>query len=223
MSNPDHTHITVILDRSGSMRRIASDVIGGFNQLLDEQRALEHGHATLSLTQFATGNPLMVTHDFQLLDRVPPLTAEMYTPYGGTPLYDAVGITLYKLKKTIEATAEYERPGKVLIVIITDGKENRSRRVTHTFLRRQIAFHTKEGWDFVYLSADLDAFGDSDRMGIRESHRMAFDKSARGTRHAFSALSKNISSSRSATAPRDTFFDQSDREQHDLERQRREG
>ena len=39
MSNPDYTHITVILDRSGSMESIRDDTVGGFNTFLQQQKA----------------------------------------------------------------------------------------------------------------------------------------------------------------------------------------
>ncbi len=47
----DYTHITVILDRSGSMESIRDDTTGGFNAFLEEQKA-EPGQATLTLVQF---------------------------------------------------------------------------------------------------------------------------------------------------------------------------
>ena len=47
----DYTHITIILDRTGSMESIRDDTIGGFNAFLDEQKA-QPGHATLTLVQW---------------------------------------------------------------------------------------------------------------------------------------------------------------------------
>ena len=40
-----HTHITGVLDCSGSMQAICTDAIGGFNQFLKDQQALP-GEAT---------------------------------------------------------------------------------------------------------------------------------------------------------------------------------
>jgi hypothetical protein len=47
----DYTHISVILDRTGSMESIRDDTIGGFNTFLKEQKA-QPGAATLTLVQF---------------------------------------------------------------------------------------------------------------------------------------------------------------------------
>ena len=51
MSN--YTHISVILDRTGSMESIRDDTIGGFNTFLQEQK-VQPGSATLTLVQFDT-------------------------------------------------------------------------------------------------------------------------------------------------------------------------
>lgn len=47
------THITFVLDSSGSMSAIREDTIGGFNTFLEEQQA-EDGSATVSLVDFNT-------------------------------------------------------------------------------------------------------------------------------------------------------------------------
>ena len=224
MSNPDYTHITVILDRSGSMADIAPDVIGGFNQFLNDQRNVKIGHATLSLIQFDTAEPYQVVHDFCMVPMVPELNAHTYQPRGGTPLLDAVGEGILTLDYRLETMRPHERPGRNLFVIITDGEENSSRQFTHRTVRNLIEARTAAGWQFIYLSADLAAFADSDRIAIAESSRMAFDKNSRGTRYAFADLSRNIAESRSGLKSRaQAFFEESDRAKHNLETQRRGG
>lgn len=46
-----YTHITVIVDRTGSMQEIRDDIIGGFNSFLSKQREAP-GRATITLVQF---------------------------------------------------------------------------------------------------------------------------------------------------------------------------
>ena len=86
----DYTHITVILDRSGSMEAIRNDTIGGFNSFLAAQKA-ETGFATLTLVQFDTQNAYEVIQDFRNIKEVPELTRTTFVPRAGTPLYDAMG------------------------------------------------------------------------------------------------------------------------------------
>ena len=52
MKNQTPVHISVVLDRSGSMASIADDVVGEFNTFLDEQRK-QDGGGRVSLVQFA--------------------------------------------------------------------------------------------------------------------------------------------------------------------------
>lgn len=224
MSNADYTHITVILDRSGSMADIAPDVIGGFNQFLNDQRNVKIGHATLSLIQFDTQQPFEMVHDFRMVPMVPNLNTHTYQPRGGTPLLDAVGNGIFALNNSLAAMREHEMPGRVLFVIITDGEENSSRHFSHRDIRNLIEERTRAGWQFIYLSADLAAFADSDRIAIAESNRMAFDKNSRGTLNAFADLSNNIVMSRTGLkSSAHAFFEESDRAKHDLESQRRGG
>ena len=53
------TDVTVILDRSGSMATIKSDVIGGFNQFIEAQRR-EPGECLLTLVQFDHLSPFLI-------------------------------------------------------------------------------------------------------------------------------------------------------------------
>ncbi len=88
MSNQTPVHISVVLDRSGSMARIADDIVGGFNTFLDEQRKTE-GKARVTLVQFNGQDPFEVLIDGEDLDTVPDLDATRYLPRGSTPLHDA--------------------------------------------------------------------------------------------------------------------------------------
>ena len=55
-TQPAPTHIVVLLDRSGSMAPIANDVIGGFNQYLEEQQK-DGSDARISIVLFDSQNP----------------------------------------------------------------------------------------------------------------------------------------------------------------------
>ena len=61
----DYTHISVILDRTGSMETIRDDTIGGFNVFLDEQKN-QPGTATLTLVQFDSQDSYEIIYDFKL-------------------------------------------------------------------------------------------------------------------------------------------------------------
>jgi hypothetical protein len=107
----DYTHITVIIDRSGSMESIRADTIGGFNAFLKQQQA-EPGTATLTLVQFDSGNPYEVIHGFAPIRTVPELTERTFVPRGTTPLFDALGRGINHLDRCIAEIAEDDRPQK---------------------------------------------------------------------------------------------------------------
>jgi hypothetical protein len=50
----DYTHVTVVLDSSGSMASIKNDTIGGFNTFLEAQKQAV-GKATFTFVQFSSG------------------------------------------------------------------------------------------------------------------------------------------------------------------------
>lgn len=216
--NTDYTHIAVILDRTGSMEAIRDDTIGGFNAFLDEQKK-EPGSATLTLVQFDSQDPYEVIHRFKDIKEVPELTRETFVPRASTPLLDALGRGINDLEQSLSEMEEDARPKRVVMVIITDGRENASRE----FSKDQIQKMIKEkqiglDWQFVFLSADLDAIQDAVKSGIRAQSAMAFSKDAQGTAAAWSSASARISDYRSDRR-KDVSFTDEDREKQDSEKE----
>ncbi len=139
----DYTHITVVLDRTGSMESIRDDTIGGFNAFLNKQKA-EPGTATLTLVQFDTQDPYEVIHRFESIDQVPELNRETYVPRASTPLLDAIGRAIGDLEQSLAGLKKEDRPSKVVVVVVTDGQENSSRefrrdRIEEMIVTAQVA------------------------------------------------------------------------------------
>ena len=202
------THITVILDRTGSMDPIRADVVGGYNAFLDKQRAAA-GTATLTLVQFDSQDPYEVLHADADVANVAPLTLEQYVPRASTPLYDAIGRGILELEAALARRAEAERADQVIFVIVTDGAENASVEFDRTRVARLIDAKKALGWQFVFLSADLDAFEDAGRIGVARSSRLAFAKSKQGNDAAWDLLADKVCESRRVPAP--VAFDEADR------------
>lgn len=167
--NNDYTHITMILDRSGSMGTIRSDVVGGFNAFLDEQKKVP-GKCTVTLVQFDSENPYDVLRHMTQLADVKPL-GEEYQPRSNTPLYDALGRGIVNTGIDLTALPEAERPGKVVFVIITDGLENASREYTSQKVG-EMTKHQEEvyKWHFIYLGANQDAFAAGHGIGVQHAN-----------------------------------------------------
>ncbi len=192
------THVTVVLDRTGSMDSIRDDVIGGFNAFLAEQQALP-GRATLSLVQFDSQDPFEVLFEHLPMALVRPLTRETFVPRASTPLYDALGRAIVALDAQLLKLGG-AAPARVVVAVVTDGQENASHEFTRDRVRQLIAEKKQAGWHFLFLSADESAFADAGAMGVAMESRMAFDADAAGTKAAFSAKSRMVRSLRAGEA-----------------------
>src|SRR5262245_56259735 len=185
----DYTHISIVLDRSGSMSSIASDTIGGFNRFLEDQQAVP-GQATLTLVQFDyeyevlySGVPIAV---------VQPLTRDTFIPRGTTALLDAIGRTILESGEYLSALSEEQRPAKVIFVILTDGIENASKLYTSSRIHEMIDHQRKfYAWEFVFLGANQDAIASARRIGIPQGLAMSFAADGAGARDAFESLHAN--------------------------------
>jgi hypothetical protein len=176
------THISIVLDRSGSMVSVAEDTIGGFNQIVGAQREIPD--VTLSLVQF--DNEYEVVFNAVPIKKVPTLTARTYVPRGSTALLDAIGRTIVAEGSRLAAMPESERPKKVLFVILTDGQENASREFDRPRIFDMIT-HQREkyAWEFVFVGANQDAIATATSMGMNASNASNYSATRGGTKDAF--------------------------------------
>lgn len=195
-----YTHITLVLDRSGSMESIRTDAIGGCNRFLADQQALP-GEATLSLVQF-NQEPLFL-HEFAPLAGIPPLNDRTFVPEGNTALLDALGEAIQRTGKRLAALIEAERPAKVLVVVLTDGAENASRHFTREKIAALIRHQeTRYGWGFLFLAANQDAILTAAGMGLAADQAANFCTTGPGSREAMRVMSSTVSRVRTGQTPR---------------------
>ena len=191
-----HTHIYVLLDRSGSMSSIAGDVIGGFNTFIEEQK--KNGtDARVTLVQFDSQDPQEVLASGVPIAELVPLTRDNFIPRGGTPLLDATGKLIGRATlDEQDRAAKNQEKEDVVFVTITDGEENQSTEFSLERVKNLITHCEEREWMFVFLSAALDAYQDPDRMGMKMGNIQSFKSDGKGANLAFSSLSKNMSSMR---------------------------
>lgn len=193
MNTTKTVHIYFLLDVSGSMQSIASDVIGGFNAFRSEQLATcrEAGiEALLTLVQFDSNNPHDVVAAAQSMEDVAELSAATYRPRGGTPLYDAIGALVADASIRAEQS---DRPEEIMFVIFTDGQENESREYNRASVFQLIAQREARGWTFVFLGANQDSYLEGAGIGINARSTQNFAASPQGTEAAFTSLSRGMS------------------------------
>lgn len=191
MTNPNLTHIAVIADCSGSMRSIADDMNGALQAFLEEQ-AQQPGELTLDITTFDS----LVNKPHQ--DAAPSeIVFPIIRPRGTTALYDAIGHTVDSLGTRLERRDEDARPGKVLVVVVTDGMENASTDYTADDVKTRVTRQQDEyDWGFVFLGANIDSFEVGGGLGFRADSTMNYAATASGTQSMMTSLTKSASAYR---------------------------
>ena len=188
------TELVFILDRSGSMAGLERDTIGGFNSMLQKQKRNE-GRAVVTTVLFDGEYELL--HDRADIRGIAPMTEKEYTVRGCTALLDAIGKTIVKVRRAREHILFGYRPEKTLFVIITDGEENASREYTAEGVRQMIGRQKEEGWEFVFLGANIDAVTAAGAIGIAPSRAVDYHADSIGTRANFDAVSGLVDTVRS--------------------------
>ena len=190
------THIVVLLDESGSMESIRGDVIGGFNRLIGDQR-IDGADAKVTLVKFDSQDPHNVVLSGAPIGEVSNLTTENFTPRGSTPLLDATGRLIGRIRTEQEGRRLTGLPvDDIVFVTITDGEENDSSEYSLRRIRQLVEESEAAGWVFVFLSAGLDAYGEAQGMGVKTGRTQAFKADAMGTSFAFQSLSSNMANLR---------------------------
>jgi hypothetical protein len=194
--NQSLVEIAFILDRSGSMASVKEQAIAGFNGFLADQ-AKEPGEARLTLVLF--DDEYLVPVAAAPLAQVVPLHPKTYEPRASTALLDAIGRTIDELGQRLAATPEPERPGQVIVAILTDGEENSSRHFTWQDIATRIQ-HQREtyNWRFLFLGANQDAIATAAQLNIDRADAGTFKADKIHYATSTRALSRKMSALRRA-------------------------
>lgn len=191
MTNPDYTHLALVVDRSGSMSNIAQDMNGGIDTLLRDQAKGPTGVKV----DVCTFDQVI---DFVATDAEPDslIGKNFCFPRGGTALNDAIGMTINRLGNKFKTMPEDHRPGNVIVCVITDGMENSSREFTADQVKAMVTEQTEKwGWTFMYMAANVDAFATGGAYGFTPGQTIAYAASSAGTQNVWEASSANITRS----------------------------
>ncbi len=184
------TEIVYILDRSGSMGGLEADTIGGFNAMIEKQKKTGED-AVVSTVLFDDVSE--VIHDRVPIDKIGKMTEEQYYVRGCTALLDAVGGAIHHIGNVHKYAREEDRPEKTIFVITTDGLENASREYSHERVRKMVKRQQeKYGWEFIFIGANIDAYAEAKKYGIREGRAVNYVCDKVGTANVFEGVSKAV-------------------------------
>lgn len=206
MAKKDYIHLSILIDRSGSMANIAKDMEGGLKTMLEEQQKLP-GSITVSLAKFDDQYELV--YDFLPIAACTDLSI---TPRGGTALYDAAYYLIDGVSKKINSLDIEDRPEKVLFVIITDGQNNMSTSYDAKTIKELIsekkalneiakdsatsANPANSNWEFVFLGANFDVEQEA-VQGLNVSANSTLNYSTNYIVNTMTSLNNSISRYRS--------------------------
>jgi uncharacterized protein YegL len=131
-------HIFFVLDKSGSMGPLRKVTVDNFNEQLGQLKedAIAEQVNLISLVTFS--GKIRDVRDGVPLSEFEPFKLEEYEPRGNTALFDALGHAITQADMAFEKFSNFDNAA--LIVVLSDGMENRSTE----FDRNKIARLIKE-------------------------------------------------------------------------------
>ena len=206
MANKDLMEVVFILDRSGSMSGLEADTIGGFNATLEKQKK-EPGEVLWSTVLFDDKHE--VVHDRVPIRQIEKLTEKEYYVRGCTALLDAIGRAIHHIGNVHKYARPEDVPAKTLFVITTDGMENASREYSYAQVKSMISSRSeKDGWEFMFLGANMDAVSVAARMGIRPERSATYINDGVGIEKNYSAVACAMSSLRTTGSIREDVLEE---------------
>ena len=195
------TEIVYILDRSGSMEGLEADTIGGFNSMMAKQK--ETGEKALVST-LLFDDECEVLHNRVSVDKVEALTDKQYYVRGCTALLDALGGAISHIGHIHKCTKKEYRPEKTVFVITTDGMENASRKYTYDKIQKMVKRQQeKYAWEFIFIGANIDAYTEAQRFGIRRDRAINYVSDEVGIAKEYKGVSEAVCSVMAASCAED--------------------
>lgn len=192
------TELVFILDKSGSMAGLEQDTIGGFNAMIEKQKKLD-GECLVSCVLF--DNEQKVIYDRVPVSEVRPMTEDDYTAGGCTALVDALGLSVKHIGKIHKYVREEDVPEHTVFVITTDGMENASKRYSADKVKKMVSKKTEnDGWEFLYLAANIDAVETGASIGIRKERTANYKCDGKGTGLLYDTVNEAVSGLRTCKA-----------------------
>ncbi len=171
-----------ILDKSGSMGNCRQQTIDGFNSQLETVQSLQSEFANQELLLSLTVFDDRVDHvrNSRTISDFKALSPTDYFPSGQTALLDAIGESIDRIRLVYDNEIRDDKMS-VVVIILTDGQENASRRFSYHQIASQISLLEESGrWTFNFLGADIDAVHTSKMLNIRMENVVSFSKGDMG-------------------------------------------
>lgn len=173
MEKKHQVHNLIILDESGSMSSIKNTIIQGFNELVQtiqgiEKQFPEQEHFISFVSFNGLGQKLL--HFIDPASKLKQIDDTSYNPDASTPLFDAMGFSINKLKQSLQGQTDYN----VLVTILTDGEENASKEFSGSDIKKLVEELKQNRWTFTYIGTDHDV--EKIAISLSINNTMVFEK-----------------------------------------------
>ena len=170
------------------MSSIKSSIISGFNELVQSVKGIKEQFQDqehlISMVSFNDLNN-KILHFADPVNKLNAINDSTYNPASMTPLYDAMGFSISKLKQHLEGKENYS----VLVTILTDGEENASKEYMGTAIKNLVDELKQKKWTFTYIGTDHDVEKMAATMNIYNT--MSFDENVASIKRMFIKQSKS--------------------------------
>ena len=166
----------IILDESGSMESIKKEIISGFNEVVQSvkegaRQYPEQKHYVTFVSFNSSGIKTILEN--QEADKFETIDENKYIPSSATPLYDAMGFSIRRLKNMLD---NEKNPYNVLVTILTDGYENASKEYSGNAIKKLVEELKLKNWTFTYIGTDHEVEAVAYSIGVVNS--LKFNKSS---------------------------------------------
>lgn len=185
---PNKTEIIFLIDRSGSMQTIKSDIEGGVRSILEKQK--ENKDECL-VSVYLFDDRYEAQYEGVNINEAKDIEIK---PRGNTALYDALGKTIASVGERLNALPESEKPSKVIFITVTDGFENCSKEYTAEQNKNTIKHQTDVyKWEFLYVGTNQDAVLEGKSLGYCGTRSITYSHNSAGITGVMAAVSSGVS------------------------------
>ena len=186
----------VVVDRSGSMASMQSELVEGLNVFMEEQRKV--GPAKVTVMEF--DNTVDTVLDSVDLDQVPKFGEEHFRPRGMTALLDGIGTMIETMESRV-SPGKLEGSAAPVIVILTDGQENASRRFNRKRIFDAITQKKALGWKITFMGANQDAIAVGESFGVDGGSCITYAATGEKQKAVWQATAAKVSRERFSSDP----------------------
>jgi hypothetical protein len=195
----DWTHIGVLVDRSGSMQTLNPAVVSKeLTQFIKDQTG---GKVTVSAARFDNVYELFIKNE---LAQNVSITENDITPRNTTAFYQSFCRLIDDIGTELSEMTDV-RPGKILIVVLTDGAENASEGIYAGEDGRKLLFekinHQQDvyNWVFFFMGTNIDAIKIGNNIGIAPTTCINFANNQNNCSKVIQSASAQVKNLRSVS------------------------